>query len=509
MVAMAVIVAPVGSVHADAPAIAFDGGGLSRALLGPGTGVIVGLVDGGVNSAHPLLAGTDSLGRPRMVAQANFVTSEPSNSGADVFGHGTAVAGIVLGRGFVGSDNFDGMAPDARYVNARVLDSTNGFSSTLQVTNGVQFALAKHSDIVNLSLAVFSAQSDGLSQLDLLVDYITDSRGVLVTVAGGNNGNSQASHSPGAARNALTMGALTADYSRVATFSDGGPTSDGRMKPNMVAPASAVSTANFNYPTGPLVSNRTGTSFAAPQAAGLAAQMIEYGREHGLSTDTRVLRAAMMNAADKTLDSDGSGWSNTQQFPLDNQQGTGRLEALGAAHQYMAGQFGPGAVPNVAWALHSIAGSVTPATTTELFSLTQASAVGTFIDATLVWNQHVAWNDFFPIGVIDPGDFFTAAAHNELDLYLYRDDVLIAASTSSADTVQHLHYLVTQTGNYNLRVAQPFDNGFSETYSLAWNSVPVPEPGTIGLLMAGAVALAGLRRGGRARLRSRLATSAR
>ena len=304
--ALLVLASSAAFCRGDEPAVTFDGGDISRSLLGPGTGVIVGIVDSGVNSTHPLLSGTDSLGQPRMVAQANFVTTEPSNTGADVYGHGTAVAGLILGNGDVNGQNYDGMAPDARYVNARVLDSTNSFNSTDQVVNGLQFALANHADVINLSLAVFSSQSDGLTQLDLLVDYIADTRNVLVTVADGNNGTGQAAHSPGAADNALTMGALTADYSRMAPFSDTGPTSDGRSKPDMLAPGTTISTANNNYLSGPLVTTWSGTSFAAPQAAGMAAQMIDYGRANGLSTDTRVLRAVMMNAADKSLDANGA-----------------------------------------------------------------------------------------------------------------------------------------------------------------------------------------------------------
>lgn len=284
-----------------------------------------------------------------MVAQANFVATEPDNTGADVFGHGTAVAGLILGSGTINGVNYDGMAPNARYVNARVLDSNNSFYSTSEVAQGIDFAIANHADIINLSLATGLADSSGLQQLDLLVDYAVDTLGIFVTIAAGNNGNGQAPHSPGAAANALTMGALTADYSQVATFSDSGPTSNGRSKPDMVAPGTSIATANNNYPTGPLVNHWTGTSFAAPQAAGLAAQMIDYGRANGLSTDTRVLRAVMMNSADKVLDANGTPWTPASPLSLDAQQGTGRLDAVNAAHQYLAGQFGPGTVSNEGW----------------------------------------------------------------------------------------------------------------------------------------------------------------
>ncbi|HEY7091355.1 MAG TPA: S8 family serine peptidase, partial [Tepidisphaeraceae bacterium] len=70
----------------------------ARTLLGNGTGVVIGFVDSGIDANHPALTGTVTGGLPRLVAQANFVPSEPANTGDDVSGHGTAVAGQVLSR---------------------------------------------------------------------------------------------------------------------------------------------------------------------------------------------------------------------------------------------------------------------------------------------------------------------------------------------------------------------------------------------------------------------------
>ncbi|MBI2825315.1 MAG: S8 family serine peptidase [Planctomycetia bacterium] len=474
-------------------AIPFDGGDVSRGILGPGTGVIVGFVDSGVNSAHPFLTGNDSLGQPRLVAQANFVTSEPANTGADVYGHGTAVAGVALGNDTINAIPFSGMAPDARYVNARVLDSTNSFATTDWVVNGLQFALANNADVINLSLVLNATQSDGNTQLDNLIDYIVDTRGVFVSTAAGNFGNAQPPHGIGAARNGFTMGALTANYSRVAPFSDAGATSDLRSKPNMVAPGDTITTANINFASGPLVANWTGTSFSSPQAAGMAAQLIDYGRDHSLSTDTRVLRAVMMNSAAKTLDNDGSAWAHTDTLALDNQQGAGRLDAVAAANQYIAGRFDPGTVPNTGWSLHDILGINNPSTTLEKFSLASTPSLGSYIDATLVWNRHIRWSDNGIPGVIDPADSFLVdngnSPQDNLNLALFRDGVQVAQSVSSADTVENIHFLVSQAGNYELRVSRAFGFDPGETYSLAWHSVAVPEPAALALAAAALVSL--------------------
>ena len=128
--------------------VARIGGEYAKTLLGDGTGVIVGIIDSGVDDTHPALAGFTSAGLPRMKAEANFVPSEPTNTGDDVFGHGTAVAGAILSRD---STNF-AVATDARYVNARVIDSNNVFDSDSQVLDGVGFALQQGSNILNTSL---------------------------------------------------------------------------------------------------------------------------------------------------------------------------------------------------------------------------------------------------------------------------------------------------------------------------------------------------------------------
>jgi len=490
------LLAPIAQISAAEPAVGWVGGDASAALLGDGTGVIVGIVDSGVSNSHPFFLGNDSLGQPRVVAQQNFVTSEGFNTGDDIFGHGTAVAGMILGRGQINGVNYDGMAPDARFVNARVLDSNNSFFSTNPVINGIQFALQNQADIINLSLVINSTQSDGNTQLDLLIDYLADSRGVLVTTAAGNFGNAQAPHAIGAARNALSVGALQTDYSRVAPFSVAGPTSDLRSKPDMVAPGSNVSTANVNWQTsGSLVKNWSGTSFSAPMAAGMGAQLIDYGRANGLSTDQRVLRAVMINSAQTTLDSDGSPWSASSLLPLDNQQGSGRLDALATAHQYMAGQFAPGVVANVGWALHEILGASTADDTSESYTLGLPVTPGSFIDATLVWNRHVAWIDRGTVGAIDPNDSFALSPRNpqdDLNLYLFRDGVLVASSTSAVDTVEHIRFWVDQAGTYSLRVTRGAAVDPGETYALAWRAVP--EPAAITLAILGLLTLPLLRR---------------
>ena len=156
----------------------------AQALLGNGTGVIVGIVDSGIDKNHPALSGSVTGGLPRLVVEANFVPTEPANTGDDVYGHGTAVAGQILSR----DATFGGVATDSRYVNARVLDSNNSFASDAWVINGTGFALANGANLLNLSLGYFNGNTSGSSTLSLMTDYISYTLRVPITISAGNAG---------------------------------------------------------------------------------------------------------------------------------------------------------------------------------------------------------------------------------------------------------------------------------------------------------------------------------
>src|SRR5204863_6860321 len=73
----------------------------------------------------------------------------------DDFGHGTHVAGLIAGNGANSSGSYAGMAPAAKIIALKVLDSTGaGYTST--VLQAIDFAAANKArlgiDIINLSL---------------------------------------------------------------------------------------------------------------------------------------------------------------------------------------------------------------------------------------------------------------------------------------------------------------------------------------------------------------------
>jgi len=489
---VALVAAPAWAINLSIPAIHGD---VSRALLGDGTGIIVGMVDSGVDDTHPALTGLDSLGQPRMVAEANFVSTEPANFGDDVFGHGTWTTSVVLSN----DPTYTGMAPDARFVNARVLDSNAGFANDVQVRQGIGFAIEQGADVLNLSLNYFATNSSGSSPLDLMLDWAAYARGISSAVAAGNipvdpqdnsPGNPMTVRSPGSSYNGISVGRTLRDYSKVSIFSAGSYTNDGRMKPDVVAPGTLLTMANDDWEGAApdWDTNLNGTSFSTPHVTGLVAQQLEAGATYGLSTDPLVVKATILNSASKdVLDRDFNPWEPadlqdvggvaTTLHPLDPHSGTGQIDGLTLATQYLAGEMGPGMVDSVGWDLNSL-------TTGQFvdYVIDPHLVVGSSLTATLTWYRHVGRTDNGN-GIVDAGDsFYQTQVLSDLDLQILRDGTLIAESTSDVDNVEHLIWNVDELAEYTLRVrgAGAFSGG--EQFALAWYGTAVPEPASLALL---------------------------
>ncbi|HTR82098.1 MAG TPA: S8 family serine peptidase [Bacteroidota bacterium] len=259
-----------------------------------GNGIKIGVIDTGIDYLHEAFGG--GFGPGFTVAGGyNFVTNNPDPR--DDNGHGTHVAGIIAGN----APSFKGVAPHARLYAYKVLDA-NGNGSMSTVIAAIEQAVKDSVQIINLSLGTSDGDPDDI--LSQAVDQAVEA-GVVVVVAAGNDGDYGTIDSPGAAREALTVGATNAENS-VASFSSRGPSNKiYGCKPDIVAPGESILSAKMN---GGYIA-MTGTSMAAPFVAGAAALLKQrhpewnaYQIRDALIASTRDLHAPIFSEGRGKLD---------------------------------------------------------------------------------------------------------------------------------------------------------------------------------------------------------------
>ena len=234
-----------------------------------GAGVRVAVLDTGVDSGHPDLAG-------RIGAEENFTDSPVVG---DRVGHGTHVASLVAGTGAAAGGARRGVAFGSTLLSGKVLDDS-GIGQFSWIIAGMEWAAAQGAKVVNMSLSS-DAASTGLDPLSLAVDELTESAGVLFVTSAGNSGPAATTiGAPGAADAALTVGAVDA-RDVLAPFSSRGPRlRDNAIKPDLVAPgvdivAARAAGTSLGNPVDARYTRLSGTSMAAPQVAGAAALLVE------------------------------------------------------------------------------------------------------------------------------------------------------------------------------------------------------------------------------------------
>ncbi|MDE3090561.1 MAG: S8 family peptidase [Chloroflexota bacterium] len=231
-----------------------------------GKGIKVGIVDTGIDPDHPDFAG-------RIVQMKDFTGQGPN----DNHGHGTHVAGIIGGSGAASNGKYKGVAPECVYYTAKVLRG-DGSGSTSDVMAGVEWATQQNVQVINLSLGSDGA-CDGTDALSVTCDAAMN-RGVVVCIAAGNAGPGAGTvGSPGCAKAVITIGATT-KTDQVADFSSRGPTSDGRVKPDVCFPGASIHACrakgtSMGTPVDDYYTTASGTSMATPHAAGTCALLLQ------------------------------------------------------------------------------------------------------------------------------------------------------------------------------------------------------------------------------------------
>jgi subtilisin family serine protease len=286
-----------------------------------GTGVKIAVLDTGVDSTHPDLAG-------QIDDTASFV---PGESVDDINGHGTHVASTIAGTGAASNGDNKGVAPGADLIVGKVLGGLNGYGDDSWVLAGMQWAAESGADVVSMSLG--GSPTDGTDPMSLAVDALSAQYGTLFVIAAGNSGPETVS-SPGAAASALTVGAVD-KQDGLAYFSSTGPlVGSGGLKPDLSAPGVDIVAARSQLSEGEgMYQSMSGTSMATPHVAGAAAILAQ--RHPGLSGQQ--LKQTLVSSSKALADYYGP-----------YEVGTGRLDVL-AAIQSMVSASGPLFFGNFDW----------------------------------------------------------------------------------------------------------------------------------------------------------------
>ncbi|MEP7010938.1 MAG: S8 family serine peptidase [Acidobacteriota bacterium] len=268
----------------------------------------------------------------RKVIAVDFLWQTECNGGItstewDTQDHGTHVSGTAAGDNFANvltHNTADGMAPGAKLVmqdagylvdncgdlpgiGCPVVDLNPLFQQTYD--QGARFHSNSWGD--NENATVQNNYSAGSQDVD---EFMWNHKDFLILFAAGNSGPGTASvGSPSTAKNGLSVGATqrSTAANSMASFSSCGPTSDGRLKPDITVPGQSIISANADNNTASNncdTKSSSGTSMATPGAAGFAALTRQYYSDgfypsgaanstNAFTPSAALVRATMINSA--------------------------------------------------------------------------------------------------------------------------------------------------------------------------------------------------------------------
>ncbi len=235
-----------------------------------GAGVTVYVLDTGVDVTHPQFGGR---------AEATVNTVDDIDGDCD--GHGTVVAGIAAARDY-------GVAKEAQVRSVKVLDCT-GAGTLSSLLAGIDWVARNQT---GPSVAVMS-WSYGPS--DVLIAAVGElvGRGIFVASSAGNTGADDCGVAPRASDGVLVVANSTIDDRRAESSSTGSCVDVYAPGTGIVSTVPGGGTASY-----------TGTSMAAPHAAGVAAL---YKQTFGDTASSAVEEWIVDNATEGVVEGGGTG----------------------------------------------------------------------------------------------------------------------------------------------------------------------------------------------------------
>ena len=237
-----------------------------------GRKVLVAVIDSGIDTAHPDLAGT---------VAASFDVLGPH----EMHFHGTAMAGAIAAHG-----RLTGVAPQARLLAVRALDA-HGQGTSLSIADGIEWAVTRGARVINMS---FAGPDDPLLRQHLAAVH---ARGIVMVAAAGNEGPSSAPLYPAVDAHVIAVTATDANDQLYALANRGRHIAVAAPGVDVLEPAPNDSLQ--------LIS---GTSVAAAHVSGIAALILD--RAPTLRPDevrSVIMRSAAALSAPDAKDDSGAG----------------------------------------------------------------------------------------------------------------------------------------------------------------------------------------------------------
>lgn len=356
------------AVYIDALELAYDsvfGSGVSYPSLAGadqlhaqgvnGLLVTVAVLDTGYWK-HPALD-TTALGLGRVLAQYDALgntsdssmigvlglTSLGATANTDSSGHGGHITGIMVNTQKSADGRYFGMAPNANLVSVRAFDS-NGRGSYSSVIRGIDWIVRNKNvhriRVLNLSFGATPRSYYWDDPLNRAVMKAWQA-GIVVVASAGNEGpEPQTVTVPGNVPYVITVGAMTDNFTpanraddRLASFSSAGPTYEGFVKPEVVAPGghiwslmptyAQIAQEHPSYQNDGDFFTMSGTSQAAAVVSGAVALLLQ--AEPGLTPNE--VKCKLMAAARPAVDPLG------QKAYSAFQQGAGLINAYDARYE--------------------------------------------------------------------------------------------------------------------------------------------------------------------------------
>jgi serine protease AprX len=275
-----------------------------------GNGMTIAVIDAGFNSAN-VLAVFDSLRlNGQILGTRDFVV--PGN---DVYNNAISTHGMMVLSTMGGNlpGLLIGTAPKASYWLLRSEDALAEYlMEEYYWVNAAEYADSLGADIINSSLGYTEFDNpeenhtyedmDGNTAIVTIGADIAASKGILVVNSAGNSGSSEWLYigAPADGDSVFTIGAVDSN-GVYASFSSIGPTSDGRIKPDITA--QGVNTIVATIPSG--IAGGSGTSFSSPVIAGASACLWQ---ANPTFSNIDLLNAIKMSGSQSSSPDNFKGW---------------------------------------------------------------------------------------------------------------------------------------------------------------------------------------------------------